>query len=42
MRDDKNYMYVAAWENMGEGKSPNLHKENLVYEEVEVKVRSYK
>ena len=42
MRDDKNYMYVAAWENMGEGKSPNLHKEDLIYEEVEVKVRSYK
>ena len=42
MRDDKNYMYVAAWENMGEGKSPSLHKEDLVYEEVEVKVRSYK
>ena len=42
MRDDENYMYVAAWENMGEGKLPNLHKENLVFEEVEVKVRSYK
>ena len=42
MRDDKNYMYVAAWENMGEGKSPSLHKEDLVFEEVEVKVRSYK
>jgi len=42
MRDDKNYMYVATWENMGEGKSPSLHKEDLVYEEVEVKVRSYK
>jgi len=42
MRDDKNYMYVAAWESMGKGKSPNLHKEELVFEEVEVKVRSYK
>ena len=42
MRDDENYMYVAAWENMGEGKLPNLHKEDLVFEEVEVKVRSYK
>jgi len=42
MRDDKNYMYVAAWENMGSGKSPKLHKEDLIFEEVEVKVRSYK
>ena len=42
MRDDKNYMYVAAWENMGSDKSPKLHKEELIFEEVEVKVRSYK
>lgn len=42
MRDDKNYMYVAAWESMGKGKLPKLHKEDLVFEEVEVKVRSYK
>ena len=42
MRDDENYLYVAAWEHGGEGKAPKLHKEPLVYEEVEVKVRSYK
>ncbi len=42
MRDDKNYLYVAAWENLGKDKDPKLHKEDLVYEEVEVKVRSYK
>jgi len=42
MRDDKNYLYVSAWENMGADKTPRLHKEELVYEEVEVKVRSYK
>ncbi len=42
MRDDKNYMYVAAWENMGSDKAPTLHKEELIFEEVEVKVRSYK
>ncbi|MBS0011284.1 MAG: fumarate reductase/succinate dehydrogenase flavoprotein subunit [Bacteroidales bacterium] len=42
MRDDKNYMYVAAWEYTGDTAKPKLHKEDLVYEEVEVKVRSYK
>jgi succinate dehydrogenase / fumarate reductase flavoprotein subunit len=42
MRDDENFMYVAAWENMGTDKAPKLHKEDLIFEEVEVKVRSYK
>ncbi|MCD4769408.1 MAG: fumarate reductase/succinate dehydrogenase flavoprotein subunit, partial [Bacteroidales bacterium] len=42
MRDDENYMFVAAWENGGPGKAPKLHKEDLIFEEVEVKVRSYK
>jgi succinate dehydrogenase / fumarate reductase flavoprotein subunit len=42
MRDDENFMYVAAWEFTGEPKAPLMHRENLVYEEVEVKVRSYK
>jgi succinate dehydrogenase / fumarate reductase flavoprotein subunit len=42
MRDDANYQYVAAWENMGRDKAPKLHKEELIFEEVEVKVRSYK
>ncbi len=42
MRDDENYMYVAAWEYTGDTAKPKLHKEDLVYEEVEVKVRSYK
>lgn len=42
MRDDENYMFVAAWENCGSGKAPKLHKEDLIFEEVEVKVRSYK
>ncbi|MFP3860990.1 MAG: fumarate reductase/succinate dehydrogenase flavoprotein subunit, partial [Bacteroidales bacterium] len=41
-RDDENYMYVAAWEYQGEDKAPKLHKEELKYEFVEVKVRSYK
>jgi len=41
-RDDENYMYVAAWEFKGDGKAQEMHKEELVFEEVEVKVRSYK
>jgi len=42
MRDDENYMFVSAWEYSGKTDSPKLHKEELRYEEVEVKVRSYK
>ena len=42
MRDDENYKYVAVWEHLGEDKTPKLHKEDLIFEEVEVKVRSYK
>ena len=42
MRDDENYMYVAAWEYQGEDQMPKLHKEELKFEYTEVKVRSYK
>jgi len=42
MRDDKNYMYVAAWEFKGVDNEPVLHKEPLVYENIEVKQRNYK
>ena len=41
-RDDANYMYVAAWEYKGEGVEPELHKEPLKYEFIEVKTRNYK
>jgi succinate dehydrogenase / fumarate reductase flavoprotein subunit len=41
-RDDKNYAYVAAWEHQGKGKTPKLHKEELKFEFVELKERSYK
>ncbi len=41
-RDDANYMYVAAWEYKGEGVEPELHKEPLNYEFIEVKTRNYK
>ncbi len=41
-RNDEKYAYVAAWEYAGEGKPPVLHREELKFEEVELKVRSYK
>jgi succinate dehydrogenase / fumarate reductase flavoprotein subunit len=40
-RNDQEYAYVAAWEYAGEGKHI-LHKEQLTFEAVELKVRSYK
>ncbi len=42
LRNDKDFAYVAAWEYAGEGKPHILHKEELKFEEVEMKVRSYK
>ena len=42
MRDDKNFTYVSAWEYKGEPSKAKLHKEQLDYEEIEVKTRSYK
>ena len=41
-RDDSNYMYVSAWEYKGAETAPELHKEPLNYEFVEVKTRNYK
>jgi succinate dehydrogenase / fumarate reductase flavoprotein subunit len=41
LRNDTDYKYVAAWEYKGEGDFV-LHKEPLVYEEIEVKQRVYK
>lgn len=42
LRDDENFKYVAAWEYVGEPKDAKLHKEDLVYENIELKTRSYK
>ena len=42
IRDDKNFKFVSAWEYMGEPSDAKLHKEDLKYEEIEVKTRSYK
>jgi len=41
-RNDEEFAYVAAWEYAGEGKPHILHKEQLKFENVELKVRSYK
>jgi succinate dehydrogenase / fumarate reductase flavoprotein subunit len=41
-RNDQDFAYVAAWEYAGEGKPPVLHKEELKFEFVEMKERSYK
>ena len=41
-RDDENFAYVSAWEFKGEGKAPELHKEELVFENVKLTQRSYK
>jgi succinate dehydrogenase / fumarate reductase flavoprotein subunit len=41
-RDDENCSYVAAWEYAGLGGEPVLHKEHLVFENVEPTQRSYK
>lgn len=42
LRDDENFAYVAAWGWGGADSKPVLHKENLEYEYVEMKQRSYK
>ena len=42
LRDDENFTFVSAWEYKGEPSKAKLHKEQLEYEEIEVKTRSYK
>ncbi len=42
LRDDKNYSFVAAYEYQGVDKEPVLYKEELKFENVEVKQRNYK
>jgi succinate dehydrogenase / fumarate reductase flavoprotein subunit len=41
-RDDQDFSYVSAWEYNGEPSEAILHKEDLVFDNIEVKVRSYK
>ena len=42
LRDDGNFCYVAAWEFGGPEKKPHLHKEPLIFENVQLATRSYK
>lgn len=42
IRDDENFCHVSTWEYKGEGVPPELHKEPLVFENVELTQRSYK
>ncbi len=41
LRDDENFAYVAAWEFKGQSQF-ELHKEELVYENIKIAQRSYK
>ena len=41
-RDDKNFAYVAAWEYKGEPSEAVMHKEELTFNDIELKQRSYK
>ncbi len=42
LRNDEEFAYVAAWEWTDTSKEPVLHKEELRFENVELKTRSYK
>lgn len=41
-RDDVNFAFVSAWEWTGNPSEAKLHKEELVFENIELKQRSYK
>jgi succinate dehydrogenase / fumarate reductase flavoprotein subunit len=41
-RDDKNYAFVSAWEWTGDPSESKLHKEELEFNDIELKQRSYK
>jgi succinate dehydrogenase / fumarate reductase flavoprotein subunit len=42
LRDDENFTFVSAWEYTGLPAESKLHKEELKFENVELKQRSYK
>ncbi len=42
LRDDENFAYVSAWEWTGDAERPELNKEHLEFEDVELTTRSYK
>lgn len=41
LRDDENYMFVSAWEHKGT-ENWELHKEELIYDNIKIAQRSYK
>ncbi len=41
-RDDENFKFVSAWEWTGDAREAQLHKEELEFENIELKQRSYK
>ena len=42
LRNDADYTFVSAWEYAKKPSESKLHKENLEFENIEVKQRSYK
>ncbi len=42
LRDDANFTFVSAWEYTGRPSDAILHKEELIYDNIELKTRSYK
>jgi succinate dehydrogenase flavoprotein subunit len=42
LRNDEDYCFVSAWEHKGVDKPPELQKETLEFENVELATRSYK
>ena len=42
IRDDENFKFVSVWEYNHDPSNPILNKEDLDYEEIEIKTRSYK
>jgi succinate dehydrogenase flavoprotein subunit len=42
VRNDEEYCHVSAWEYTGVGQKPNLQKEALIFENVQLSTRSYK
>ena len=42
LRNDENFAFTSAWEYIGEPSEAILHKENLEFNDIELKQRSYK
>lgn len=42
LRNDDEFCYTAAWEYKGENVAPEMHKEELIFENVKLTQRSYK